>query len=248
MLTYGHTWRRPEATLQTFLQNMRAAATAGIIQSVAVEALSLHADGSLYALPTGSNSTSLPQVPSLYLPCTFPVPSLYLPCTFLPTGSNSTSLPQVVSELQSLHLGVYGWFLNVDKAVSCPMLRAVWANPAPLVAGLVQAATSGGWVGIAVDLEPPASGCFPKDGVGFVKFLKALSSAARAAGKEVLVYSEQWQYHGLHTLFDYAQDAAATDGCLIGLTYDGTPPIKKYANWEARLNYSVAAVAAPEKR
>ena len=215
MLTYGHTWRRPEATLQTFLQNMRAAATAGIIQSVAVEALSLHADGSLYALPT---------------------------------GSNSTSLPQVVSELQSLHLGVYGWFLNVDKAVSCPMLRAVWANPAPLVAGLVQAATSGGWVGIAVDLEPPASGCFPKDGVGFVKFLKALSSAARAAGKEVLVYSEQWQYHGLHTLFDYAQDAAATDGCLIGLTYDGTPPIKKYANWEARLNYSVAAVAAPEKR
>jgi hypothetical protein len=29
------------------------------------------------------------KVPSLYLPCTFPVPSLYLPCTFPPTASSS---------------------------------------------------------------------------------------------------------------------------------------------------------------
>jgi hypothetical protein len=215
VLTYGHTWRRPEATLQGFLRNMSAAAAAGVVQAVAVEALSLHANGSLYALPT---------------------------------GSNATSLKDVVNALQSLRLDVYGWLLNVDKAVTCPMLRTIWANPAPVVDGAVKAALSGGWAGLVVDLEPPASGCFAKDGIGFVKLLTALRVAAHAADLHLLVYAEQWQYHGLWTLFDYAKDAAATDGCLIGLTYDGPPPIKPLSDWKVRLNYSTAAVPLSSKR
>jgi NADPH:quinone reductase-like Zn-dependent oxidoreductase len=217
VLTYGHTWRRSEQTLSTFLSAMRNASAAGVVQSVAVEALSVHPNnGSLYVLET---------------------------------GSAATPLAAVVAELKRMNLAPWGWLLNVEP-ITCADLRPVWTSS--LAQDAVQAAVRAGYSGLVVDLEPGTehapSDCTAADGAAFERFLRQLTSEARTAGLETLVYAERWEAHGVHTLFNYSADALASDGCLIGLTYDGVPPIPPLDDFMARLNYSTRAVADASRR
>ena len=248
VLNYVHTWRRANSTIYGQLANASASAAQGSLSAVAVEAWTVEA---------GNLSIS----------------------TF-PTAAGADTVDAVLAwAVAQPHLRAYAWLINeadtgyIFNCTTASRLLTTPANTDAFVSGVAArmdaVAGSGGQrlAGLILDLEPSSTGdaaCTAELGMAYARVLHRLARVLGAQGQSLLLYAEQWQYHGIHTYFDYDLDGLAASasggarggtsrgGVVVGVTYDGQGNFTggaALAAWQKRLDWlfdsAGAAVADP---
>ena len=125
--------------------------------------------------------------------------------------------------------------------------------------------------GVILDLEPSTgdTACTVELGMAYARVLHRLAQALGRQGQSLLLYANQWQYHGVHTFFDYdldglaaasggrgtQQDSGHGGGVVVGVTYDGQGNFTgggAFDAWQKRLDWLLdpagAAVADPVRQ
>jgi hypothetical protein len=95
--------------------------------------------------------------------------------------------------------------------------------------------------GLVLDLEPQnasQTACTAKLGMSYAQLLHQLSVRLKSQGQQLAVYDQQWQYHGIDSVYNYDVDGLAAGRVVVGITYDGKGNYSgaaAFQNWQQRL-------------